>query len=701
MPRESTALVVTDEPPVEAFDFGFDHIQETLREFIYAAPHDAPFNICLSGGWGSGKTTLLRRLADVIAEDSEGTEYVRIWFEPWKLGGEVEVRNVLAHRVLQRIAEDGGFLETAKIDVDNKGLLRMVAERLLQVRVDDASRIYRAETAVRETFAEVEDLFKKIARAYLDGKDDVPRRRIVVFVDDLDRCGPERVAEVLEAVKLFFDLPGMVFVFALDRRQLEHAIQVRHDLPAPEARVYLEKIFQLTVALPPKGSRSLVRFLGRQLEEVGIAPVDDDLALAIVERFGRNLRDVKLFVNALSFQRNLDGAGEAGDEALIKWQYLETTIFRVLPARHADDQVGLVRALELLAHGGFLHDLPERDRYVRALRGGPVNHCALIVLALVRARRPELLPDVRLKPAELAILTALEADGDVSAALRVMRSGGRPMADAHLPAMASLTHAAMPSREPAEGELEEVERVTLEAGGLLRANEWNALGRRLADGGDPSGGYLCHLMAHLMVPRSALYLAHLSRVMRHERRGQGAQALLRHAHGLKRDSVPMHTQAAYLCDRLLGRVKVANHLYRKVLEMGTSVSTVPSYLGMNLAAAGDAEGAFWCTLDAYLRAESSDRERRLLTYAHQAGVIDAPVDSVAELEERIGDLRAALKQARGEGAYPPQRGGGEEAAISTMYNRFPPLEEAAEDLSNPLFARVGGAPRVDAPGSSV
>lgn len=108
------ARVVADQPHADARRFDFVNIAETLGEFICAAPHDAPFNICLGGGWGSGKTTLLRKLRDGLpgaAEDEEDadeqgarTQYVPIWFEPWKLDGEVEVRNVLAHRVLQAIA---------------------------------------------------------------------------------------------------------------------------------------------------------------------------------------------------------------------------------------------------------------------------------------------------------------------------------------------------------------------------------------------------------------------------------------------------------------------------------------------------------------------------------------------------------------------------------------------------------------------
>ena len=48
------------------------------------------------------------------------------------------------------------------------------------------------------------------------------RGRVVVFVDDLDRCPPERIVQVIDAIKLFLDVPGCVYVMGLDREIIEH-----------------------------------------------------------------------------------------------------------------------------------------------------------------------------------------------------------------------------------------------------------------------------------------------------------------------------------------------------------------------------------------------------------------------------------------------------------------------------------------------
>jgi formylglycine-generating enzyme required for sulfatase activity len=90
---------------------------------------------------------------------------------------------------------------------------------------------------------------------------------LVVFIDDLDRCVPEKAISVLEAVKLFLDAEGCVFVLGVDRDVIEKGIRVKYQsfLLGPEeqlteedllrripitGRDYVEKIVQLPFSLP-------------------------------------------------------------------------------------------------------------------------------------------------------------------------------------------------------------------------------------------------------------------------------------------------------------------------------------------------------------------------------------------------------------------------------------------------------------------
>lgn len=97
------------------------------------------------------------------------------------------------------------------------------------------------------------DRFKKML-------DEVGIKSLVVLVDDLDRCTPERVVENLEAIKLFLSVPQSAFVIGADRRVVEHAIRSRYADRAAEGagrdestrlvKEYLEKLVQVPYSLP-------------------------------------------------------------------------------------------------------------------------------------------------------------------------------------------------------------------------------------------------------------------------------------------------------------------------------------------------------------------------------------------------------------------------------------------------------------------
>ncbi|WP_330256274.1 P-loop NTPase fold protein [Nocardia sp. NBC_00565] len=82
-------------------------------------------------------------------------------------------------------------------------------------------------------------------------------KRIVLYIDDLDRCAPNVVVEVLEVVHLLLALPLFVVVVGVDPRSLDRSL--RATFPemlgsgdeAPSSWAYLEKIFQLTYTLQP------------------------------------------------------------------------------------------------------------------------------------------------------------------------------------------------------------------------------------------------------------------------------------------------------------------------------------------------------------------------------------------------------------------------------------------------------------------
>jgi hypothetical protein len=78
-----------------------------------------------------------------------------------------------------------------------------------------------------------------------------PLERIVLYIDDLDRCEPKKVVDVLAAVHLLLALPLFVVVVAVDPRWLHKCLEEARLSPE-----YLDKVFQIVFALRPMGSRT-------------------------------------------------------------------------------------------------------------------------------------------------------------------------------------------------------------------------------------------------------------------------------------------------------------------------------------------------------------------------------------------------------------------------------------------------------------
>jgi predicted KAP-like P-loop ATPase len=129
----------------------------------------------------------------------------------------------------------------------------------LSTQQDATTRIngYRNFQATVDRFAED---FAEAVNAFLKNVRNIDKEKLVVFIDDLDRCLPENVIAILEALKLFLDDSPCVFVIGVDRAVIGKAIQAhyRTDLGV-SGREYLDKIVQYPFDLPPADQVKLAR----------------------------------------------------------------------------------------------------------------------------------------------------------------------------------------------------------------------------------------------------------------------------------------------------------------------------------------------------------------------------------------------------------------------------------------------------------
>jgi hypothetical protein len=282
-----------------------------------------PVTVGVYGDWGSGKSSVIHLLRERIATEPD---LLAVYFNGWRFEGYEDAKAALASTILEQIQEEaeqptGGKLAKVKtvvvdavkafwgrIDTLRLGkhalavganasiaagavalgataaapvtvaalvaaVLASLAASGKEIDGEQLAALIKAREAAdakeqRDTHVSVRDFHKAFAE--LVQKLNV--KRLVVIVDDLDRCLPHNVIDTLEAIRLFLSAPKTAFVIAAEEGLIRDAVASRFaESPAaggldgrPRASVgarYLEKLIQVPVRVPPLSRSDLHGYL--------------------------------------------------------------------------------------------------------------------------------------------------------------------------------------------------------------------------------------------------------------------------------------------------------------------------------------------------------------------------------------------------------------------------------------------------------
>jgi len=168
--------------------------------------------------------------------------------------------------VARRTAELDQDIRSHEARLRQLDAARRLGDHLTELREPDRYRDYRGLLGrVYNDLKDLADSLTAARRQWIEGGSTgpPPLQRIVLYIDDLDRCSPTKVVDVLRAAHLLLALPLFVVVVAIDPRWLRRAIERDDDMlfgPDEDGQVsaidYLDKIFQVPFALRPVGARA-------------------------------------------------------------------------------------------------------------------------------------------------------------------------------------------------------------------------------------------------------------------------------------------------------------------------------------------------------------------------------------------------------------------------------------------------------------
>jgi hypothetical protein len=267
-----------------------------------------------------------------------------VWFNAWRYENEKEfalipLMKTIAYTIGEHpIYKDIKPLILRALAIIGKDALRFYAMKyfMTQKGIDEFEANLRSKFEDSEEFDKEALYFegiKKIEQKMLEILENKRHHnsRIVVFIDDLDRCSPEKTLEVFESIKVFLDIKGFIFILGLSRETLDKLIVAKYEkmgLKDISGEQYIRKIIQIEIQI----GKWIHNSIGDLIDRIS-GDIDDNYREVVKENKGlieqvveSNPRQAKRFINnliiALAANPHLDYNTFLVIEALQKrWKY--------------------------------------------------------------------------------------------------------------------------------------------------------------------------------------------------------------------------------------------------------------------------------------------------------------------------------------------------------------------------------------------
>ena len=307
-----------------------------------------PSTIGLFGDWGCGKSSVMQMLKE---DFNDKDDILCIDFNAWLFEDYEDAKSAFLETILGSINEKVNDEEDAKplikrlfgkldfikiaskigkvgFDIATRGILPTATKysisaikEFLKKRGFDIEN--ENDEKILDIFKNVENVSYSVKSFHKDFGDMLKAtnlKRIVVFIDDLDRCNPDTIIDTLEAIRLFVFAEKTAFVIGADERQIRYAVQLKYpkiiDNEFDVAKEYLEKLIQYPIRIPQLSEVDVEFYIMSLLLSKRLGADFDEIKADYIDGKNKDSIDVKIIRKILN-KTPEDGRDELRAEILI------------------------------------------------------------------------------------------------------------------------------------------------------------------------------------------------------------------------------------------------------------------------------------------------------------------------------------------------------------------------------------------------
>lgn len=272
--------------------------------------------IALEGNWGSGKTFFVKQVKMVLdahnpnyqpvngflteerrkaikekcsefnAEDgsTELKPQLCVYYDAWRNDNDEDPILSLVYSIVKEIGSDFSFDKKPTLDICSE-LINLVCDKDISKLI----KVLKGENAL-DLIKKTKDEAEKVSE-FLQSLLPEVGERLIVFVDELDRCKPSYAVKLLERIKHYFLDEEITFVFSVNINELQHTIK-KHYGNDFDATRYLDRFFDLRATLPKFDLEKYYANIGFELNE----KMFNYVCASVINKYQFEMRNIAKYI---------------------------------------------------------------------------------------------------------------------------------------------------------------------------------------------------------------------------------------------------------------------------------------------------------------------------------------------------------------------------------------------------------------------
>ena len=225
-----------------------DAIEKILRSEILNNHSTA----ALYGDWGSGKSSVILTLIDRFERD-RNSNIIAIKFDAWKYEREESLSYALLEFIINELEKNDDKRIEYKIRAIKDDVLKSgrIVLKSVGISLSPISLSFENKDVDCKDIDNLVKNLEKISEILRESN-----KKLIVFIDELDRCEPEHILELLSSLKAIFNASNdnngkssIIYFVAIDKEAVSKAIKTKYE-DIIKAEEYLEKIFNVSFSMP-------------------------------------------------------------------------------------------------------------------------------------------------------------------------------------------------------------------------------------------------------------------------------------------------------------------------------------------------------------------------------------------------------------------------------------------------------------------